>query len=296
MELRHLRYFIAVAEHESVRLASEHLHITQPAVSRQIQDLEEELGFLLFRRSPRGIKLTPAGQSYLRDARQGIAFLEGAARTARRLSAGLQGQLRLGLVENAGWDGLVPRTFRAFQAEAAEVKIELTALNTPDQLQAIAAGTLDAGFIYQYGPLPGGFTAIPLVDHDVVLAVPRAWEMPEEAGAIELRSVAERPFVTFPRSVYPLYYDRLLGACLQCGVSLNVVEEGTTETAILSLVCSGMGAAIVNSANLGRPPAQVRFFKLKDLSIPMPLVFAHQAQNASPVLARFKAVLRSALS
>ena len=116
----------------------------------------------------------------------------------------------------------------------------------------------------------------------MVLAVPRAWEMPDEGEPIEIRSMTERPFVTFPRSVYPIYYDRLVGACQQCGVSLKVVEEGTTETAILSLVCSGIGAAIVNSANLGRPPAQVRFFKLKDLSIPMPLVFACQAETAAP--------------
>jgi len=293
MELRHLRYFISVAEHGSVRLASEHLHITQPAVSRQIQDLEDELGFLLFKRSPRGLQLTPPGQSYLRDACQALTLLEGAAHSARRLAVGLRGQLRLGLVENAGWDGLVPDAFRRFQAEVAEVKIELTALNTPDQLKAIAEGTLDAGFIYQYGSLPAHFAAIPLVDYNVVLAVPRAWEMPDEGEPIDIRSMAGRPFVTFPRSVYPIYYDRLLGACLQCGVSLDVVEEGTTETAILALVCSGIGAAIVNSANLGRPPAQVRFFKLKDLSIPMPLVFAYQAQNASPVLARFLSVLRS---
>jgi len=263
------------------------------ATSRQIQYLEEELGFLLFRRSPRGIKLTPAGHSYLRDVRQAIAVLEGAARTAKRLSAGLQGQLRLGLVENAGWDGLVPKAFRTFQAEAAEVKVELTAQNTPGQLKAIAEGTLDGGFIYQFDPLPAGFAAIPLLDFNVVLAVPRGWEMPDEAVPIGLQSMADRPFVTFPRSVYPVYYDRLLSACLQCGVSLNVVKEGTTETAILSLVCSGIGAAIVNSANLGRPPAQVRFFKLKDLSIPMPLVFAYQAQNSSPILARFIAILRS---
>ncbi|MDR3671441.1 MAG: LysR family transcriptional regulator [Holophaga sp.] len=293
MELRHLRYFIAVAEHESVRQACEHLHITQPAVSRQIQDLEEELGCLLFQRSPHGLKLTPAGQSYLRDARQAMELLEGAARSARRLSVGLQGQIRLGLVENAGWDGLVPRTFRAFQAQAPEVKVELTAQNTPQQVQAIAEGTLDGGFIYPFEPLPAGFAAIPLFDFNVVLAVPRAWRIPDGAEPIELRSMAERPFVTFPRSVFPAYHDRLLSACQQCGVSLNVVEEGTTETAILSLVCSGIGAAIVNSANLGRPPAQVRFLKLKDLSIPMPLVFAYQAPGPSPILARFIAVLHS---
>nr|WP_198984913.1 LysR family transcriptional regulator [Herbaspirillum sp. ASV7] len=294
MELRHLRYFMAVAEYESVRLASEHLHITQPAVSRQIQDLEDELGFLLFERSPRGLKLTLAGQSYLRDVRQAMAALESAARTAKRLAAGLQGQLRLDFVENAGWDGLVPKTFSRFQNDVPEVKIELTALNSPEQLQKIADGTLDGGFIYQYGSLPDEFTTVPLFDYDVVLAIPRAWTIAQQEGeTIALRNMAGRPFVMFPRAVYPSYYDCLIGACQQSGLILNVVQEETTEAAILSLVCSGIGAAIVNSANLGRPPAQVRFFKLTDLSVPMPLAFAYRADSANPILSRFITTLRS---
>lgn len=297
MELRHLRYFIAVAEYESVRLASEHLHITQPAISRQIQDLEDELGFLLFERSPRGLKLTLAGESYLRDVRKVMASLDSAVRAAKRVAVGLQGQLRLGYVENAGWDGLVPRTFSRFQAEVPEVKIELTALNSPEQLRAIADETLDGGFIYQYGPLSDEFATIPLLDYDVVLAVPRAWAIDhDETHPIDIRTLADRPFVMFPRSVYPSYYDRLIGACQQSGISLNVVQEETTEAAILSLVCSGIGAAIVNSANLGRPPAQVRFFQLKDLSVPMPLTFAYRADAANPVLFRFISILCAALA
>ncbi|WP_354682587.1 LysR family transcriptional regulator [Cupriavidus necator] len=296
MELRHLRYFMAVAEFESVRLASEHLHITQPAISRQIQDLEDELGFLLFERSPRGLKVTLAGDSYLRDVRKVMAALDSAAEVAKRVAVGVRGQLRLGYVENAGWDGLVPKTFSRFQAEVPEVKIELTALNSPQQLRAIADETLDGGFIYQYGPLSGEFTTIPLLEYNVVLAVPRAWDIDhDETLPIDLRSLADRPFVMFPRMAYPTYYDRLIGAFQQSGIHLNVVQEETTEAAILSLVCSGIGAAVVNSANLGRPPAQVRFFRLNDLSIPMPLTFAHRSDASNPVLSRFLSVLHATL-
>lgn len=289
MELRQLRYFIAVADYKSVRLASEHLHITQPAVSRQIQDMEAELGFKLFDRSPRGLTLTPAGQSYLRDARKIMVLLESAASSAQRLAVGLAGQLRLGFVENAGWDGLLPKLFRKFQSEVPAVKLELSTLNSPEQLQGISDGTLDGGFIYQFGSVPDEFATMPLLKNDVVLAVPHEWDMASknECEPIELRSMINRPFVMFPRYVYPSYYDRLIGACQQIGVSLNVVQEETTEAAILSLVCAGVGAAIVNSANRGRPPALVKFFNLEDLSIQMPLVFAYRAQNNNPVLARF---------
>ncbi|MDH0340878.1 LysR family transcriptional regulator [Chromobacterium haemolyticum] len=293
MELRHLRYFIAVAEHQSVRLASERLHITQPAVSRQIQDLEQELGLPLFERAPRGLKLTAAGASYLRDVRKAMAVLDDAAEGARRVAAGLLGRLRLGCVENAGWDGLVPQAFSRFQAEAPEVALELSVLNTPRQLGALAEGALDGGFIYQYEPLPEGVAGIPLLEHDVVLALPRCWDTGHDENLpVALSSLADRPFVMLPREAYPGYYDRLIGACQQQGVHLKVAQEAGTETAILSLVCAGIGAAIVNSANLGRPPAQARFFRLRDLSLSMPLTFVSRLDAGNPALARFLTTLQ----
>lgn len=297
MELRHLRYFLAVAGHASVRMASERLHITQPAISRQIQDLEEELGFPLFERSPRGLKLTPAGESYLRDVRRVMAALDSAASVARRVANGAQGQLRLGYVENAGWDGVVPGTFNRFQLEVPEVRVELSALNSPEQLEAIACESLDGGFVYLYEALPEGLQALPLIDHDIVLAVPRTWNIPhDESQPIDLRALSGRPFVMFPRSAYPAYFDRLLGACGRAGVHLDIVQEQPTEAAILSLVCSGVGAAIVNSANLGRPPAQARFFRLRDISVPMPLLFVWRSGVVAPVLGRFIDTLRMTLA
>ncbi|MBI6853987.1 LysR family transcriptional regulator [Pseudomonas lijiangensis] len=288
MELRHLRYFIAAAEHKSVREASEHLHITQPAISRQIQDLESELGVRLLERSPRGLVLTRAGESYLRDVRKVMTALDEAAQSAQRIAAGKQGRLRLGYVENMGWDGMLPSTLHRFQIDVPDVRVELTALNSPEQLRAISDEILDGGFIYQYGALPDEFTAFPLACHDVVLAIPRAWGIDsDESLPLNIRLLADRPFVMLPRSAYVSYYDRLIGACQKCGVELNVVQEATTEAAILSLVCAGIGAAIVNSANLGRPPAQVQFFRLKDLSIPMPLAFVHRKGASNPILTRF---------
>jgi DNA-binding transcriptional LysR family regulator len=295
MELRHLRYFVAVAEHKSVRLAAERLHITQPAISRQIQDLEEELGVALFERSAKGLTLTPAGESYLHEVRKAFAMLDSAAGSAQRVAHGLQGSLKLGYVENTGWDGIVPQTLYHFQSALPGVKMALSALNTPEQLGHLANEVLDGGFIYRYGPLPGTIEAMPLMDYDVVLAVPRAWGVDHGEPSISLRSMADRPFVLFPRSTYPSYYDLLIGRCMQAGVHLNVVQEETTETAILSLVCAGIGAAIVNSANLGRPPAQVRFFRLRDLSIPMPLTFAYRKDSANPVLSHFLQVLKTVL-
>jgi len=292
MELRHLRYFIAVAEHKSIRLASERIHVTQPAVSRQLHDLEAQLGFDLFNRHPRGLTLTPAGESFLSDARQIMSDLEAATRKAKRISTGWEGRLRLGFVENSSWDGIVPKALRAFQIATPNASLELTPLNTPEQIQRIEDGTLDGGFVYRYYSLSKGCKALELVEHNLVLAIPADWDL--EGDDIALTDIAQRPFITFPRWVYPIYYDRLMAACSDLGVSLQVIQEEQTESAILALVGSGMGAALVNSANLGRPPASVRFLKMRDLSVPMPLVFAYRANNESPLLQRLIQALTEA--
>ncbi|WP_168790289.1 LysR family transcriptional regulator [Paraburkholderia aromaticivorans] len=292
MELRHLRYFVAVAEHASVRGASEQLHVTQPAISRQIQDLEETLGVALFERTPRGLKLTLAGDAYLREARGILKQVESAARVAQRIAAGVSGHVRMGFVENAVWGGLVPNALQAFQQAAPQVGIELTPMNTPEQLGAIDAGQLDGGFIYHFGALPEQFVSLPLLENGVVLAAPVAWSFGRRKS-VRAAQLAGKPFITFPRRVYPAYYDRLIGACERAGLTLDVVQEVSTEAAILSLVSAGVGAAIVNSANRERPPALVQFLALSDLSIALPLHFAYHEQHRNPALAQFIALLKA---
>jgi DNA-binding transcriptional LysR family regulator len=216
MELRHLRYFIAVAELRSVRAASEQLHVTQPAISRQIQDLEDAIGAALFERTPRGLKLTPAGDAYLSEAREILARVDAANRLARRIASGVQGHLRIGFVENAVWSGIVSRALSAFEQAAPNVALELTPMNTPEQLDALAAGRLDGGFCYRFGALPEGIASLHVLDQKVVLAVPEEWPH-GSAGAVSAHELAGRPFIAFPRRVYPAYYDRLLSAWPNAG-------------------------------------------------------------------------------
>jgi DNA-binding transcriptional LysR family regulator len=286
MELRHLRYFIAVAELRSVRAASEQLHVTQPAISRQIQDLEEAIGAVLFERTPRGLQLTAAGDAYLAEARDILARVDAANRLARRIANGVQGHLRIGFVENAAWSGVVSSALNMFEQSAPQVALELTPMNTPEQLDAIAAGRLDGGFCYRVGALPEGITSIRVLEQNVVLAVPQAWPI-GSADSVALRELAGKPFIAFPRRVYPAYYDRLLSACAERGLTLDIRQEASTETAILSLVSAGMGAAIVNAANRDRPPARVRFVELRDLSVPLPLEFCFSSAESSAALKRF---------
>jgi DNA-binding transcriptional LysR family regulator len=296
MELRHLRYFVAVAELRSVRAASEQLHVTQPALSRQIHDLEDAIGVALFERTSRGLVLTTAGETYLTDAREILGRVDAANRLARQIASGLRGQLRIGFVENAAWSGTVSSALRGFEQAVPQVSIELQVLNTPEQLEAIAAGRLDGGFCYRVSVLPEGIAGVPVLEENVVLAVPETWTL-GKAGTVSTLELRGLPFIAFPRHVYPAYYDHLIATCAERGLTLDIRQEAATETAILSLVSAGIGAAIVNAANRERPPTRVRFIDLQDLSIPLPLEFCfiangtNGAKSSNAALHRFVELL-----
>ncbi len=292
MELRHLRYFIAVAEGGSFRVAAERIHVTQPAITRQIQDLEAEVGVVLFQRTTGGVTLTPAGELFLREVRVALSILAAATRSAKRISAGLEGALRIGFVENTSWDGLVPELFARFQAKAPDVHLELLALNSPEQVESLVADRIDGGFIYTFDKLPSEIGTIPLMHKGVLLAVPKQWDWPDNR-AVPASDLNDKPVIAFPRYTYPAYHDYLIQACSKAGLTLNVVQEVTTETAILSLVSAGIGAAIVNAGNLGRQPARVQFLELADLPLALPLAFAYPRQNQNPALARFIEMLNA---
>jgi DNA-binding transcriptional LysR family regulator len=221
-------------------------------------------------------------------------MLKEAGQSAKLVADGLLGSLKIGFVENTGWEGFVPEVFNRFRSEAADVRVELVPFNTPVQFEQMVSGDLDGGFVYLFGEPPAGVEVIQLVVHDVVLAIPRQWDMPEDEP-VEAKSLNGKPFVLFPRNVYPEYFDRLLGACSHAGLNLRIVQQASTEAAILSLVSAGVGAAIVNSANRGRPPALARFLPLSDISVPLPLAFAYRQEPQSPAMLRFIAVLSTVL-
>lgn len=292
MELRHLRYFVAAAEHGSVHAAAEQLHITQPSVSRQIHDLENELGATLFLRSARGLELTPVGEMFLRRAKGLLADTEAAKVHAARMAQGLSGRLSLGFVENATWGGRLPQLLMYFKQHAPDVDLELLPLNSSDQLVQLESGRLDGGFIYPFGGVTPRLEMLALDTHNVVAALPNAW-LSEAPSPRKLADLADRDFITFPRQIYPAYFDQLQSACLSLGVPLRSIQTAETETAILSLVSSGMGAAIVNSANRFRPPALVELVELDDLSISLTLSFVHSASNPNPALRSFLAIVNT---
>src|SRR6266851_7450622 len=147
MELRHLRYFVAIGEEENYRRAAQRLNVAQTALSTQIQDLEAELGFKLFDRLPRGVKLSAAGRLFLEDARRILQQVSEAAARAARVARGQSGTLRIGFTENASWRGVVPDSFRRFREQQSDAELQLQPAASLEQLEAIRSGRLDGGFV-----------------------------------------------------------------------------------------------------------------------------------------------------
>jgi DNA-binding transcriptional LysR family regulator len=291
MELRHLRYFVAVGEDQHYGRAAKRLRVAQPALSSQIQDLEREIGLQLFDRLPRGVRLSAAGKVFLEDCRRILQEVHEAAIRAERAARGLIGTLRVGFTESASWHGVVPDALREFRRRHPEIDLQLSSLISLEQMEAVRSGGLDAGFVYV--PTSDDEIAhVPVASHQVVLATPRRHPV-SKLKRLRLRDLAEADFVWFPRRQHPANYDRLLQACSRGGLTNpRIVQEAVDQGTMLSLVSCGLGVAFVTDATRWRCPKDVVLRRVIDLRLPVPVSLIWRKDNQSPLLARFVADVR----
>ena len=286
MELRHLRYFVAVGEEQHYG-ASRRLRVAQPALSRQIQDLEEEVGFKLFERLPRGVKLSAAGKLFLEDARRILHEVNEATARAGRVARGHSGTLRVGFTENASWRGVVPDSFRRFREQQPDAELQLYPAASLEQLEAIRSGRLDAGFVNFMPKADPELNQLAVADQHVELAVPKRHPL-TKLKKLRLRDLVDAAFVWFPRWAGPAFYDQMMEACYRGGLkSPRIVQEGLNEATILSLVSTGLGVGWVLGSARWRSPATVVILPVVDLNVSLRLALAWRKDNASPLLASF---------
>lgn len=242
MELRHLRYFVAVAETGSLSRAAEKLYIAQPPLSLQIRQLEEELGTPLFTRHPKGVRLTPAGEALLAEAR---ALLERAGRVrdvVRDVSQGPEGVLSLGYVPSAS-STVLPSLVRLLRQRYPRWTLELREMISSQQVEALTTGHIDAG-IGRLGTVPPRLLVSAVVPDPFCLAVPADRPRPRK-GASDLKQFADESFVSFTRHRGPAYFDRFIHLCTQAGFSPRIHYEASTVHGVLDLVSAGLGVALV---------------------------------------------------
>ncbi|HEX4588961.1 MAG TPA: LysR substrate-binding domain-containing protein [Gemmataceae bacterium] len=295
MELRHLRYFVAVGDDEHFGKAAKRLGIAQPALSRQIQDLEKELGFALFDRLPRGVKLSAAGNLFLVDARRILQDVDEAKRRAERVAAGQVGTLQVGFVEMLSWHGVVPDSFRRFRSRQPDVELDLRPLPSVEQVEAVRSGRLDAGFIFTLAEPDDDFARLLVAQHKVVLAAPHGHAVTRRKR-LRLRDLRDAPFIWFQRSANPLYYERIMQACSRGGLSTpRIVQHAVDHATALSLVSCRLGVAFVSETARWQCPRGVKLLPVADLDLPVPIYLIWRKDDQSPPVQRFVAQVKASM-
>lgn len=242
MELRHLRYFIAVAEELHFGRAATRLYIVQPSLSQQIRQLEDELGVPLLRRTKRSVELTDAGKVFLLEARNVLAQVQEAKRAAQRAYRGEIGRLVIGYISSSTYD-LLPIMLSAYRERFPEIDVALRELTTQEQVRALEEETIQIGLLR----LP---INDPTLHVEVVRREPIVCVLPEGHPLtlherISVPLLANEPFVLQSRQRGGGYYAQLTNVCLAAGFSPNVIQEVTEMHTIVSLVAAGMGVSLV---------------------------------------------------
>jgi DNA-binding transcriptional LysR family regulator len=250
MELRRLRYFVAVAEELHFRRAADRLHLAQPALSQQVRKLEVEIGVDLFHRSRRGVALTPAGTVFLDEARRLLRHADEAARTARNARTGTAGRIRVGHLADAVPSTLL-RAIAAFAARNPGVEIVPETIAARRGVEDVRTGRLDIAVIGLPAPAEG-LNVTPFATERAVAAVPDRHLLSGRAS-IPLGALGETPLIMLPRPTNPAFYDAVLGGCRTAEISPHLIDVSQPEVEhALLLVASGMGVALLPASAADR--------------------------------------------
>jgi DNA-binding transcriptional LysR family regulator len=276
IELRLLRYFVAVAETEHVGRAATRLHISQSPLSRQIRQLEDQLGVDLFERERRRIRLTAAGRGLLEPARDMLARAEGLLRDARARATGEAGQISIGFVSAALQSGVLPGALRTLRRERPNVRIALRQLASRDQIVALRAGELDIALVHR-PPRTPELEVRPLLAQPYVLAVPR--QSPLARGPIRPPRLDDQPWIVVLAGEADR--DRWVAAWGAAGFRPNVVVQVVEWGSALALVGAGVGATFVPASYAAAPPAHVTIRPVPWLAMSSPLCLVRRRTPAA---------------
>jgi DNA-binding transcriptional LysR family regulator len=244
MELRHLRYFVAVADEENFTRAAATLGIGQPPLSQQIRDLENEVGAQLFHRVPHGAELTAAGNAFLPEAKAAIAAAARAKTAAQRANRGETGRLSLGFTASSAFNADVSATIREYRSRWPEVRLSLTEMNSNWLMERLMRGEIDAAFIRPGLEDPRNVRLKRLADEPMLIALPAGHALAKRSR-VPLSALASEPFILFPRVVGLSLYDEIAAACRAAGFELVVSQEAPQIPSVVNLVAASLGVSIV---------------------------------------------------
>ncbi len=293
MELRHIRYFLAVAEELNFTRAAARVGIGQPPLSQQIRTLEHEIGAPLFRRLSHGAELTEAGQSFLPEARALLAQAERAAYAARRGAQGKTGRLRIGFTGSAAFCPVVPAALRAFGRQYPGVELCLEEAPTAGLLTRLLDRYLDAVFIRPGRTNPDGVRVLALGEEAMVAALPAKHAL-ARGKTLGLAELAKERLVLFPREAGPSLFDEIITSCRRAGIEPALGQEAPQITSVANFVAAGLGVSLVPAS-----VAQIRVAGVVYLPIRKPapvarLALATRPEERSTVVRQFVALVQEA--
>lgn len=290
MELRHLRYFIAVAEELHFSRAAERLQIAQPPLSQQIRSLEAELGVQLFKRTKRRVQLTDAGQVFLEEARQVLAQVDQAIRAAQRASRGEIGRLAVG-VNSSATHSFLPEMLRVFRERFPCVELVLHELTSYQQVPEIHNNRIDVGFLWLPHVNDSTLSFMSIWREPLLVALPETHPL-ANLPQVPLKALVDECFVLPPRQLGPSFYSQIISFCQQAGFSPKVVKEAMLMQTIVSLVAGGVGVALVPASLQNLQKVGVVYKALEGQQLEMEMAAVWQRDNSSQVLQEFLKVVR----
>ena len=295
IELRHLRYFVAVADELHFGRAAERLGMSQPPLSQQIRQLEREMDVRLFLRDSRRVELTEAGRAFLAEARAILERVDAAIEQARRAQRGETGELRIGMTRATPLSPQIPGAIFAFRRQAPAVRLHLLEMNTLQQIDALLDRRLDLGIIRRRA-LPEALVSRPLF-RDPLAAVlredhPALAALDLQRPALPLRRLAQEPFVTFARSAGAGIHDQVIALCSRAGFAPRIAQEAHESSTIIGLVSAGLGVSILPASCEHIRVEGVRFVPLADRDASSDVHVACRRDERSALVRRFVELLR----
>ena len=289
MELRHLRYFVTVAEELHYGRAAKRLRMTQPPLSQQIRQLEDELGVQLFRRRGRNVELTDAGRVFLEEAQGTLVQAEHAVQNARRAARGEIGKLDIGLVVTAAYR-VVPSILHHFRERNPGVKVVLHELTTPEQTQALHDEKIDVGFLRL--PVFSNILEIETVFREpLVVALPENHLLAAEEE-IPLKKLANEQFILSPPRLRLAWHDQIMCLCQQAGFIPQITQQAVHVETIMGLVAVGMGITLL-PASIGEWRRRGLVYKpLADVNVLVDMAVAWRKSASNSVLRAFLEIVR----
>jgi DNA-binding transcriptional LysR family regulator len=292
VELRHLRYFLAVAEKQNFTQAAQKLRVAQPALGRQIKDLEDELGAQLLQRSSRGASLTAAGEAFVVEAKAVLQRAEEAARVARAFAEGVRGELQLGYAPSPTVE-LLPRILHAYQSEAPGVRVVLHDMTTGEMLSGLNNGKLHVALMVKPGPKQlHGLVFEELCRYPICAALSKDHKL-ARGKTVELRQLISEPLVAYSRAEYPEYHEMIAELFVPAGGVPRIAEEHDSATSLIAAVEAKRGLAIVPSSLACLAGPRLRVLELRPAPEPLVVGAAYEKRKLCPASERFAKLLRA---